>query len=346
MIRKMRELFEKIESCNPNHQNLVLSIVKDGRPSEKALISNHELVWESNEQGFFSGHREVVCDIEESGLVEIDGMQVFCELLGQEKKLVICGGGHVAIPVVQMGRMIGCFVTVLEDRPKFADNARRAGADQVICAPFEQSLEGIRGDDDTYFIIVTRGHRYDQICLERIAEKSHAYIGMIGSRRRTSKLKEVLLEKGVSKEILDQVYTPIGLNIGAETPEEIAVAIMAEIIEVKNGRKKNFGYSREMMQVLLDPEHRDEKMLLSTIISRRGSAPRGVGSRMLVLPDGNTVGTVGGGCAESRILQKALLMFHENDRNVHVFRADMSGQDAEEDGMVCGGVIEVMLEMI
>lgn len=342
----MRELFEKIESCNPNHQNVVMSIVDGGHPSEKALISNHELVWESKAPGFFAAHREVVCDVEECGMLEIDGVRVFSELLGQEKKLVICGAGHVAIPVVQMGRMIGCFVTVLEDRPKFADNARRAGADQVICEPFDQSLDKIPGDDDTFFIIVTRGHRYDQICLEKIAEKRHAYIGMIGSRRRTSKLKEALIEKGVSKELLDQVYTPIGLNIGAETPEEIAIAIMAEIIEVKSRKKKNFGYSRELMRALLDPERQIEPMVLATIISRRGSAPRGVGSRMLICSDGNAVGTIGGGCAEADVLRKALLMIRENDRNMHICRVDMSGKDAEEDGMVCGGVMEVLLELV
>ena len=88
--------------------------------------------------------------------------------------------------------------------------------------------------------IVTRGHRYDQACLEKIAEKEHAYIGMIGSRRRTTLVKKLLEEQGTDKAVLDAVYTPIGLDIGAETPEEIGVAIMAEIIEVKNKKKRTF----------------------------------------------------------------------------------------------------------
>ena len=98
----------------------------------------------------------------------------------------------------------------------------------MICAPFEEALDKIPGSTDTYFVILTRGHRYDQICLEKIAAKEHAYIGMIGSRRRTALVKQCLVEKGVDKKVLDAVYTPIGLDIGAQTPAEIGVAIIGE----------------------------------------------------------------------------------------------------------------------
>lgn len=98
------------------------------------------------------------------------------------------------MPVIKIGIMMGWEVTVLEDRPKFADNARRAGASHVICEPFEEGLGKVPGSSDTYFVIVTRGHRYDQVCLEKIAEKEHAYIGMIGSRRRTTLVKKLLEE--------------------------------------------------------------------------------------------------------------------------------------------------------
>ena len=116
-------------------------------------------------------------------------------------RFVICGGGHVSIPIIQMGLMIGCHVTVLEDRLKFADHARRAGVHEVICDSFEEGLKRIKGDKDTFFIIVTRGHRYDQVCLENIAKKPHAYIGMIGSRMRVKKVKEAVIEKGCAPEV-------------------------------------------------------------------------------------------------------------------------------------------------
>ena len=95
-----------------------------------------------------------------------NGKDVFRERIGRPAKLIICGAGHVSIPIIKMGKMLGFTVTVLEDRPKFADNARAAGADQVICEPFEDALEKMPGDWDYWFVIVTRGERYERTCLE------------------------------------------------------------------------------------------------------------------------------------------------------------------------------------
>ncbi len=125
--------------------------------------------------------------------------------------------------------------------------------------------------------------------------KSHAYIGMIGSRLRVKKVKEAVIENGCDPEIVDQIYTPIGLDIGAETPEEIAVAILAEIIEVKNRKGRRLGYPKEIVHAILDRDTIKERKVLATIIDRKGSAPRGIGTKMLVLPDGVCVGTIGGG---------------------------------------------------
>ena len=159
-------------------------------------------------------------------------------------------------------------------------------------------------------------------------------------------VKQTLLEEGADPEVIEHVYTPIGLNIGAETPEEIAVAILAEIIEVKNKKKKrNGGYSSEILDAILYDEKK-EKKVLATIVSRMGSAPREVGTKMLVCPDGKCIGSIGGGCAEANILQKALLMLRMEETKAKMHRADMTGSEAEDEGMVCGGVIDVLLEVI
>lgn len=338
-------LYESIEVANSNQHNLVLKVLDGEEIGQSALISDHELVWESEEFGFFSRHLEEVEKINDSGTLELDGVHLFCEVLAHEKKFVICGGGHVSIPIIKIGRMIGCKVTVLEDRPKFADHARSAGADRVICEPFEQGLEKIEGDADTFFIIVTRGHRYDQECLRSICRKKHAYIGMIGSRRRVAMVKQTMLDEGADPEIINNVYTPIGLNIGAETPEEIAVAIVAEIIEVKNKKqKRNSGYAQDIMDAILY-DTKKEKKVLATIVARKGSAPRTTGTKMLVCPDGRCIGTIGGGCAESNILQKALMMLRTEEK-IRICHVDMTGSEAEDEGMVCGGVIDVLLEMV
>lgn len=271
--------------------------------------------------------------------------RIYRERIGRTPKMVICGAGHVSMPIIRMGQMLGFTVTVIEDRPKFADHARAAGADQVLCEPFSDGLSKIRGDSDSWFIIVTRGHRYDTECLEAILQKPYAYVGMMGSRRRVAIVKDQLEARGVCREALDGVYTPIGLKIGAETPEEIAVSVMAEIIQVKNAGSAKGGYSPELLDAVLNPEDSREKVL-ATIISRKGSAPRSVGTKMLIRADGTTVDTIGGGCIESEVIRKALLMMRAENEGFRLCAVDMTADAAEDEGMVCGGVVEVMLEKV
>lgn len=270
--------------------------------------------------------------------------RIYRERIGRTPKMIICGAGHVSMPIIRMGKRLGFMVTVIEDRPKFADHARAAGADQVLCEPFADGLSKIRGDSDSWFIIVTRGHRYDTECLEAILRKPYAYVGMMGSRRRVAIVKDQLEAKGVCRETLDGVHTPIGLKIGAETPEEIAVSVMAEIIQVKNAGSAKGGYSPELLDAVLDPDDSREKVL-ATIISRKGSAPRSVGTKMLIRADGTTVDTIGGGCIESEVIRKALLMMRAEE-GFRLCTVDMTADAAEDEGMVCGGVVEVMLEKV
>ena len=271
--------------------------------------------------------------------------RIYRERIGRTPKMIICGAGHVSMPIICMGKMLGFMVTVIEDRPKFADHARAAGAEQVLCEPFADGLSKIRGDSDSWFIIVTRGHRYDTECLEAILRKPYAYVGMMGSRRRVAIVKDQLEAKGLCREALDGVHTPIGLKIGAETPEEIAVSVMAEIIQVKNAGSGKGGYSPELLNAVLNPDDSREKVL-ATIISRKGSAPRSVGTKMLIRADGTTVDTIGGGCIESEVIRKALLMMRAEDEGFRLCTVDMTADAAEDEGMVCGGVVEVMLEKV
>ena len=315
------------------------------RQLKEALKSEQgDIYTETVLRGEHAGEKRILQgnSLQDAGEREEDGGDVFRERIGRQPKLIICGAGHVSVPIIKMGKMLGFAVTVLEDRPRFADNARAAGADTVICEAFEKALEGIHGDSDSWFVIVTRGHRYDTICLENILHKTYAYVGMMGSRRRVAIVKDQLEESGISRETLDAVHTPIGLKIGAETPEEIAVSVMAEIIQVKNSREKGGGYSGEMLGALVSEEGR--KKVVATIVSRKGSAPRSVGTKMLIFEDGTTVDTIGGGCVESEIMQKALLMMRAGEPRFQVCRVDMTADAAEDEGMVCGGVVEVMLE--
>ena len=339
----MENVFEILKDLPKPGDYVLLTVAKGSAAGEKAILAEKKIIWESKENGFFSAHFSEAGDLKKCGLYEIREQQVFCDIIGGQEHLVNCGGGHVSVPVINIGIMLGWKVTVLEDRPQFADHARNAGATEVICQPFEDALDQIEGDKDTYFVVLTRGHRYDQVCLEKIVGKEHAYIGMIGSRRRSAMVKQNLIEKGCSQVVFGEIKSPIGVNIGAETPEEIGVAIMAEIIEVKNQNKRDSGYPKDLLEAILDIVHTGKKML-ATIITRKGSAPRNVGSKMLILEDGSCVGTIGGGCMEAEVLRKARVMMHENNTGLKTEYVDMTGDDVEEVGFVCGCTIEVVLE--
>jgi len=150
-----------------------------------------------------------------------------------EEKLLILGAGHVGQYVAAFGKKLDFKVTVVDDRPDFANPSLFPDADQILCTDFERALDSYEIDQSTYIVIVTRGHRYDEICLKRVLGRPYKYLGMIGSRRRVKMLLAKLEDEGFAGEELRKVKTPIGLKIGAETPAEIAISILGEIISVR-----------------------------------------------------------------------------------------------------------------
>ena len=348
-------IYRAIKDSNHNLENIAVTVLSGAAAGEKALIAGGEVVWKSAENGFLAQHEgglpKLAADASATrvdthdGRFTVDGTEVFAELLGNEKKLIICGGGHVSLPIIRIARMAGFHVTVVEDRAEFAENARQAGADRVIEDSFKNGLAQITGDADSYFAVVTRGHKYDQECVASILNKEHAYVGMIGSRRHVALVKEYLVEQGLSKEECEELHAPIGLNIGAETPAEIAVSIIAEIIEIKNRTKRNFVYTRELLKMLVDPAH--GKKVLATIIARSGSAPRSVGAKMLVCEDGVVEETIGGGSGEAEVIARALQMLQSGEAGPVIHHAEMNkGTTPEDEGMVCGGTLDVLLERV
>ena len=155
---------------------------------------------------------------------------------------------------------------------------------------------------------------------------------------------EQMEEDGFDRAALDGIHTPVGLSIHAETPEEIAVSIVAELIQTKNQTKKTSGYDPLLMEYLTGAKETDQPKILATIIARRGSAPRSIGTKMLVLGDGRIIGTIGGGCMESEVQHQCLRLLHEENEMTRIIRADMTVAQAEDEGMVCGGTIDVFLE--
>ena len=140
-----------------------------------------------------------------------------------------------------MAKIIGYEVSVVDDRPSFANSARFPTADTIICDDFERALDAININPQTFVVIITRGHRYDKVCLRKVINQPASYIGMIGSRKRVKALLAELEEEGVPNKLLQKLYSPIGLKIGAETPEEIAVSILSELIKVQRGVGSDVG---------------------------------------------------------------------------------------------------------
>lgn len=344
----MREFYQQIENVNPNYACRSVTLLDGDTIGEQAILSDGKVVWTSLPDGFLAGHREELAALSGNGEKEIDGRLVYTEMVGQAKKVVVCGGGHVAISIIRLCKMIGCRVTDIEDRPVFAEHAKEAGADTVICDDFEHAMDTIEGDLDTFFIIVTRGHQWDSLCLRSILKKKSAYVGMMGSRRRVRMVKDDMIRDGYDKNLVESVHTPIGVNIGAETPEEIAVSVVAELIQVKNAAK-SITYSKEIMKTINGTHHDkpyDGRIILAEIISRKGSAPREVGTKMLLLDNGSFVGTIGGGCTEADVITAARQMFMEEKAKPRIIHVDMMADEAAEEGEVCGGLIDVWMEEI
>jgi xanthine dehydrogenase accessory factor len=178
-----------------------------------------------------SRRSEILSYQQDDGTVEL-----FVEVLHQPATLIVVGAGHVALPLAHLGKMIGFDVVVIDDRPQFANKQRFPMADQVLAEPFIESLRNWPITAQTYIVLVTRGHAYDVDCLLEVLDSPACYIGMIGSKRRVRAVFELLeREKGIDPATFERVYSPIGLDIGAEAPAEIAVAIAAEIINIYRG---------------------------------------------------------------------------------------------------------------
>lgn len=162
-------------------------------------------------------------------------IEVFHEVLEPQPQLLILGAGHIAVPLATFAHMVGFEVVVLDDRDKYANDERFPEADEVIAADFGETLTSFPLTPFTYVVIVTRGHTFDEEALRVLLDKEVPYIGMIGSRRRVETVLRTLASEGYDRERLAQIYAPIGLDIGSETPQEIALSIIAEVVAIRRG---------------------------------------------------------------------------------------------------------------
>lgn len=280
-----------------------------------------------------------------------DGASILIEPYFPSPRLIVLGGGHIAKPLVEFGSKVGFLVTVVDDRPMFACKDRFPDAEKVICESFDNCFDQLDINEYSFVVIVTRGHRHDMDCMRKVLNYKTAYTGMIGSKRRVKIFKEQLINEGYTDEMINKVNAPIGLDIGAITPEEIAISIIAQVISYRRlvrsstddtalGKVYWPEFDRPVLEELCKAS--DGHKALITIISTNGSVPRKAGAKMLVWQYGKTLGSVGGGCAEGEVINSAWDIIRSG--GFKTYDIDLTGQIAEEEGMVCGGVMRVLIE--
>ena len=164
-----------------------------------------------------------------------DGTEIFVEGFTTPPTLVMIGGGHVGKATADLAHFLGYRVFVVDDRPEFSNEERFPYAEQTVVAPYDEWASHLGINVNSFLVVGTRGHRFDDMALESALTTRARYIGLLGSRRKTLMIYRRLMEQGVAKDRIKEVYAPVGLNIGALTPEELAVSIMSEVIMVRRG---------------------------------------------------------------------------------------------------------------
>lgn len=243
----VRQAAEALRGAEPM---VSVVVIAEEPAKDDARIGRRMLVWAERQAGSLGDSaldkraltlaREVLAGGKDGAReVAIEGTTctLYLEAHRPPPELVIVGAGHIARPLSRLGTMLGMRVTVLDDRPEFATRERFPEAERVLRADFSDPFQEVPLGAGTHLVLVTRGHKYDYDALLDALRRpiELAYIGMVGSRRRVRAAFEQLVRQGVPRERLLRVHAPIGLDIGAETPEEIAVAIIAEIIRLRRG---------------------------------------------------------------------------------------------------------------
>ncbi len=238
--RKAIEFFQSVSKLfQGGDTGTLVTLLRDGAdafaPDNRMLIRKDGCVIGQIPSFELSGHLFQAQQLKEQGT----DRNLFLEPIIQEPTLMLFGGGHISTFVSPIAKMLGFQVCIFDDRIDFANKERFPEADVIHALPYHEAFQQIDITGASYVVIVTRGHAGDKEVLELVLQSqvSPAYLGMIGSIRKRETIYTSLMESGTSRQALDEIHCPIGLKIGADTPEEIAVSIMAEIIQVKsNGR--------------------------------------------------------------------------------------------------------------
>jgi xanthine dehydrogenase accessory factor len=233
------QIYEIVVKCIENREkaSIIRKFCNDGR-TINYLYKNGEIIFNSNdiEKEVIEKYSDTV-RYRDLLLIREEDASVLIEPICNLGKLYILGAGHVSQKLADLAKKIDFMVTVVDYRAEFANKERFPTTDEIIVPDsFEGCFKQLKVDKDSYIVIVTSGHLFDLTALKQSLKTDAYYIGMIGSRRKRNVVYEALKQEGFTLDDFNKVYNPIGLEIGAETPEEIAVSIAAELIKVRRER--------------------------------------------------------------------------------------------------------------
>jgi xanthine dehydrogenase accessory factor len=241
-LAENRELYRQIAAaCEAGRPARLITAMPSSLeipgPAAQCLVNDAEIMGDLDRQTVQTLTAQA--DPGQQGLRSYGGRLFLVEALGHDGVVYIFGAGHVSQQLAPLTRRVGFHTVVLDDRQEFANHERFPDADEVkVLDSFAQALAGLEITADSYLVLVTRGHAHDQTVLRQALATPAGYIGMIGSRRKREAIYAALAQDGFSSQDCDRVCSPIGLAIGAETPEEIAVSIVAELIQQRAARKR------------------------------------------------------------------------------------------------------------
>ncbi len=181
-----------------------------------------------------SAPKTVKHTLKDIGMACGGGMSVFLEPLNPAAQLFIFGGGHIGAVLSQIAKLMDFSVTVIDNRPEYADAEKLPWADAVVAAEYQKAMEQLSFTSGTYVVILTHKHVHDFEVLEMCLKQPHFYVGMIGSKKKVAACMQQLRDQGVGEEVISMIHAPIGIDIAANTPAEIAVSIAAELADVRN----------------------------------------------------------------------------------------------------------------
>ncbi len=268
-----------------------------------------------------------------------DSLPCLEEYLESDVELVILGGGHISLALYHIALLLKLAVTIIDERSEYCNTTRFPGA-QCICGDYEQVLARKQDWIRPFFVVVTRGHASDEVCLKALLQQPHSYIGMIGSKTKVAKTLDNLRNEGFSEALLQTVYAPIGLDIGAVTASEIALSIMAQIVQRYRTSKATVRLDR----TLLRKQSTEESQIVVRVVEKHGSAPCEIGFQLTLFKDRSVLGTVGGGAIENQAIEDARAMMLDPSIHNHIKRYDLTNTEAGTLGMICGGTVSLLFQ--